>query len=137
MMSERVNKAAELHKKGYNCAQAVACAYCDMVNADEKEVFRMMEAFGLGMGDMKCTCGAVSAMVALVGMKNSDANLDAPKTKGATYKQVKELTAKFREMNGSVICEELKGIETGKMLRSCPGCIEDACNIVEAYLTAE
>lgn len=136
-MSERVNKAAELHKKGYNCAQAVACAYCDMVNADEKEVFRMMEAFGLGMGDMKCTCGAVSAMVALVGLKNSDANLDAPKTKGATYKQVKELTAKFREMNGSVICEELKGIETGKMLRSCPGCIEDACNIVEAYLTAE
>lgn len=136
-MSERVNKAAELHKKGYNCAQAVACAYCDMVNADEKEVFRMMEAFGLGMGDMKCTCGAVSAMVALVGMKNSDANLDAPKTKGATYKQVKELTAKFREMNGSVICADLKGIETGKMLRSCPGCIEDACNIVEAYLTAE
>lgn len=136
-MSERVNKAAELHKKGYNCAQAVACAYCDMVNADEKEVFRMMEAFGLGMGDMKCTCGAVSAMVALVGLKNSDADLDAPKTKGATYKQVKELTAKFREMNGSVICEELKGIETGKMLRSCPGCIEDACNIVEAYLTAE
>lgn len=136
-MSERVNKAAELHKKGYNCAQAVACAYCDMVNADEKEVFRMMEAFGLGMGDMKCTCGAVSAMVALVGMKNSDANLDTPKTKGATYKQVKELTAKFREMNGSVICADLKGIETGKMLRSCPGCIEDACNIVEAYLTAE
>lgn len=136
-MSERVNKAAELHKKGYNCAQAVACAYCDMVNADEKEPFRMMEAFGLGMGDMKCTCGAVSAMVALVGMKNSDANLDAPKTKGATYKQVKELTAKFREMNGSVICADLKGIETGKMLRSCPGCIEDACNIVEAYLTAE
>lgn len=134
-MSDRVNKAAELHKKGYNCAQAVACAYCDMVNAEEKEVFRMMEAFGLGMGDMKCTCGAVSAMVALVGLKNSDANLDAPKTKGATYKQVKELTQKFRDMNGSVICEELKGIETGKMLRSCPGCIEDACKIVEEYLT--
>ena len=133
-MSERVAKAAELHKKGYNCAQAVACAYCDMVGAEEKEVFRLMEGFGLGMGDMKCTCGAVSGMVALAGLKNSDADLDAPKTKGSTYKQAKELTAKFREMNGSVICAELKGVETGEMLRSCPGCIEDACKIVEEYL---
>lgn len=134
-MSDRVNKAAELHKAGYNCAQAVACAYCDMVGAEEKEVFRTMEAFGLGMGDMKCTCGAVSAMVALVGMKNSDVNLDAPKTKGATYKQVKELTRKFREKNGSVICAELKGVETGNMLRSCSGCIADACELVEEYLS--
>lgn len=134
-MTDRVKKAAELHKIGYNCAQAVACAYCDMVGAEETEVFRLMEAFGLGMGDMKCTCGAVSGMVALAGLKNSDANLDAPKTKGATYKQVKELTQKFRDKNGSVICAELKGIETGEMLRSCPGCIEDACKIVEEYLT--
>ena len=134
-MTERVAKAAELHKKGYNCAQAVACAYCDMVDADEKEVFRMMEAFGLGMGDMKCTCGAVSGMVALVGLKNSDAELDAPKTKGATYKQVKELTKKFNDKVGSVICADIKGVETGQVLRSCPGCIEDACNIVEEYLT--
>ena len=134
-MTDRVAKAAELHKKGYNCAQAGACAYCDLVDADEKEVFRLMEAFGLGMGDMKCTCGAVSGLVALAGLKNSDADLDAPKTKGATYKQVKELTKKFKDMNGSVICADLKGIETGEMLRSCPGCIEDACKIVEEYLT--
>ena len=133
-MSDRVAKAADLHKKGYNCAQAVACAYCDLFGAEEKEVFRLMEGFGLGMGDMKCTCGAVSGMVALAGLKNSDADLDAPKTKGSTYKQAKELTAKFREMNGSVICAELKGVETGEMLRSCPGCIEDACKIVEEYL---
>jgi len=136
-MTDRVQKAAELHKKGYNCAQAVACAYGDMVGADEKELFRTMEGFGLGMGDMKCTCGAVSAMVALAGMKNSDVNLEAPKTKGATYRQARELTAKFRDMNGSVICAELKGVETGTPLRSCPGCIEDACKIVEEYLTAE
>ena len=57
---DRIKKADELHGKGYNCAQAVACAYCDLFNADEKEVFRMMEGYGLGMGDMKCTCGAVN-----------------------------------------------------------------------------
>lgn len=131
---DRVKKADELHSKGYNCAQAVACAYCDLFNADEKEVFRMMEAYGLGMGDMKCTCGAVSAMVTLAGLKNSDSNLDAPKTKGSTYKIAKELTKAFREKNGSVICADLKGVETGEPLRSCKGCIEDAARIVEEKL---
>jgi C_GCAxxG_C_C family probable redox protein len=133
-MSDRVAKAAELHKKGYNCAQAVACAYCDLFGADEKEVFRMTEGFGLGMGDMKCTCGAVTGAVALAGLKNSDVQLDAPKTKGSTYKIAKQLTAAFKEKNQSVICADLKGVETGQMLRSCPGCIEDACRIVEEYL---
>lgn len=131
---DRVKRADELHNQGYNCAQAVACAYCDLFDADEKEVFRMMEAYGLGMGDMKCTCGAVSAMVTLAGLKNSDANLDAPKTKGSTYKIAKELTAAFREKNGSVICADLKGVETGEPLRSCKGCIEDAAKIVEEKL---
>lgn len=134
-MTDRVAKAAELHKKGYNCAQAVACAYCDLVDSDEKEVFRLMEGFGLGMGDMACTCGAVSGMVAIAGLKNSDAELEAPKTKGSTYKQAKVLTKKFRDMNGSVVCADLKGVETGQPLRSCPGCIEDACRILEEYLT--
>jgi len=131
---DRVKRADELHNQGYNCAQAVACAYCDLFNSDEKEVFRMMEAYGLGMGDMKCTCGAVSGMVTLAGLKNSDANLDAPKTKGSTYKIAKELTAAFREKNGSVICADLKGVETGEPLRSCKGCIEDAAKIVEEKL---
>ena len=54
-------------RKGYNCAQAVACAFCEELGRDEKEVFEMMEAFGFGMGTMG-TCGAVSGMAAVVGM---------------------------------------------------------------------
>ena len=38
-MSEAAKKAVENHKKGYNCAQAVACAFCDQLGKDEKEVF--------------------------------------------------------------------------------------------------
>ena len=37
-------------------------------------------------------------------------------------------------MNESVICRELKGVETGTVLRSCTGCIEDAVKIVEKYI---
>ena len=78
-------KTVANHKKKYNCAQAVACAFCDKLGRDEKEVFEVMEAFGLGMGSMG-TCGAVSAMAAVVGMVESDGALDAPKTKKDSYK---------------------------------------------------
>ena len=132
-MSERVARAVENHKKGYNCAQAVACAYCDLMGVDEAEAFKMTEAFGFGMGTMG-TCGAVSAMAALTGMKLSDGNLDKPATKKQCYKTMKEMTKKFEEKNKSVICAELKGINGGNVLRSCDGCIEDAAKIIEEVL---
>lgn len=132
-MSEAAKKALENHDKGYNCAQAVACAFADRMGKDEKEVFEIMEAFGFGMGTMG-TCGAVSAMAAVVGMTESDGALDGPKTKKASYKAMKELTNKFIEKNSSVVCRELKGVDSGQMLRSCNGCIQDAAEIVEEYL---
>lgn len=45
-MESRVEKTIELHRKGYNCAQAVACAYCDLVGVDEETMFKMAEGFG-------------------------------------------------------------------------------------------
>lgn len=135
-MTDRVQKSVTNHKSGYNCAQAVACAYCDLFGADEKETFKAMEAFGFGMGTMG-TCGAVSAMAALAGMKLSDGNLEAPATKKACYKAMKAMTEEFKEKNKSILCSELKGIESGQMLRSCTGCIEDAAGIIEKHLLAE
>lgn len=135
-MSEAVKKALEYHAKGYNCAQSVACAFCDRLGKDEKTVFEMTEAFGFGMGTMG-TCGAVSAMAAIVGMVESDGNLEAPKTKKKSYGAMKELTNKFIEKNESIICKDIKGVETGKVLRSCNGCIEDAVVLLEEYLASK
>ena len=132
-MGELAEKAVANHKKKYNCAQAVACAFCDKLGRDEKEEFELMEAFGLGMGTMG-TCGAVSAMAAVVGMVESDGALDAPKTKKESYKAMKALTEKFKEKNGTVVCKELKGVETKKVIRSCDGCVQDAAELLEEYL---
>ena len=53
-MSSRVEKALENHGKGYNCCQAVACAYADLVEVDENLIFAAGEGFGAGMGGMQC-----------------------------------------------------------------------------------
>lgn len=132
-METRVNQVMEKHGKGYNCAQAVACTYCDQFEISEKEAFRSMEGFGLGMGRMG-TCGAVSAMGYLVGLKISDGDLENPKTKKQCYDTLKNMTQEFIDKNQSVECRELKGVDTGKPLRSCKGCMEDIAEIVESGL---
>ena len=128
---DRVQKAIEGHKKGYNCAQSVACAFSDVVGVDEQMIFRAAEGYGLGMGDMQCTCGAVTGAVMVCGLKNSSGNLEKPNSKAATTGMARQITKAFRDQNGSVICKELKGVDTGKVLRSCDDCIADAVRLVE------
>ena len=136
-MKTRVEETIARHDKGFNCAQAVACTYCDLVGVDEETMFRMTEALGLGMGGMQGTCGAVSGACVLAGMKRSTGNLEAPNSKAESYKLSREITQKFWERNGSLTCKDLKGVETGKVLRSCPDCIRDAAAIAEQILFAE
>lgn len=133
-MKTRIEETIEKHDKGYNCAQAVACTYSDLVGLDEETIFRLTEAFGAGMGGMEGVCGAVSGACILAGLKNSSGNLTAPNSKADTYKLSREILNIFKEQNGSLICKELKGTETGKKLRSCEDCIKDAAKIAENVL---
>lgn len=81
--------ALEYHKKGYNCAQAVACAFCEELGVSETEMYKIAEGFGLGMGMMD-TCGALTGLFMLIGLKNSGGTEQAGKTKASTYKKTKE-----------------------------------------------
>jgi C_GCAxxG_C_C family probable redox protein len=133
-MNKYVEKALENHKKGYNCSQAVACAYAEAAGIDETMMFKVMEGYGFGMGDSNGTCGAVSGAIALIGFCNSDGNIDAPSTKKATYKLACKFTGEFVAKNRSMKCRDLKGTDTKKVLRSCDGCIADASEIVGKVL---
>ena len=127
----RCEKAVENHKKGCNCAQAVACVFADKLGYSEDEIFRLTEAFGGGMGGTQGVCGAVSGMVFVAGCVKSYGIDKLPETnKMESYAFGRELMCKFEEKIGSIICKEIKG----KELRSCDGCIEDAVKILEEML---
>lgn len=136
-METRIEETIKKHDKGYNCAQAVACTYCDYVGVEEEVMFKMTEALGLGMGGMEGTCGAVTGACVLAGMKRSSGNLEKPNTKAESYKLSREIVKAFQEKNKSVVCKELKGVETGIVLRPCADCIKDAAEIVEQVLFAD
>ena len=126
--------AINLHDKKYNCAQSVACAFADEAGVDKEILFRACEGFGLGMGGMEGTCGAISGAVMLAGFQNSDGQLDNPSSKQSTYQLARAILEKFEEKNKSTRCRDLKGVDNGVVLRSCPGCIEDAVEIVQEVL---
>ena len=129
----RKEQALMLHKSGFNCAQSVACSFCNVMGSDPQQVFKVAEPLGFGMGNMG-TCGAVSAMALVTGMKMSDGNMDHPQTKRECYKMMQKLTEEFTKKNSSIVCSEIKGVHTGQVLRSCDGCIEDAVELLDKYL---
>ena len=68
------------------------------------------------------------------GMNKSDGDMDNPKTKRECYQLMQNLIAEFKEKNGSIVCREIKGVDTGNVLRTCDGCIEDAVELLDKYL---
>ncbi|HHT80591.1 MAG TPA: C_GCAxxG_C_C family protein [Spirochaetales bacterium] len=125
---EYVEKARALRSRGYNCAQAVACAFLDQVEVDEKTLFAIMEGFGGGMGGKQATCGAVSGAVAVLSLVSSKGDVSFG-TKADTYAAIAPLVSAFEVQNRSLVCKDLLGAETGVELRSCELCIEDAVRL--------
>lgn len=133
-IQERIKKALENHRKGFNCAQSVSCVFSDLVDMDETTLFRMTEGLGLGMGSMDGTCGAISSAAILSGLTHSTAHMERPDSKAASHQASKACVQNFKEKNGSLVCRDLKGVDTNQVLRSCDGCIEDATRIIAQQL---
>ena len=102
-------KAAELFLEGYNCAQAVAVAFCDVTGLDEKTTAQMVSAYGGGMGGLREVCGAVSGMFFVLGnlYGYDDPKNDAGKKQ--LYAQIQALAEQFKQEHTTIICRDLLG----------------------------
>ena len=100
-------RAAELFLEGYNCAQAVTVAFCDVTGLKPEQAAKMASAFGGGMGRMREVCGAVSGMFFVLSTLYGYDSPEDDVRKKQVYSDVQELAAKFREQCGSIICRDL------------------------------
>lgn len=100
-------KAAELFLEGYNCAQAVAVAFCDVTGLTPEFAAKMASSFGGGMGRMREVCGAVSGMLMVAGLVYGYAVPGDDSVKKCHYTRVQELAHAFQEQTGSIICREI------------------------------
>lgn len=133
-MSTRSEAAVARHDRGYNCSQSVACAFAEELGRDEVEVFRLAEGLGRGVGNTYGTCGALLGAGIVAGLVTSDGNIDAPASKHDTYARVAQISAEFKERCGSIVCREIRGLDTDVVLTSCDDCIACAAEIAERIL---
>lgn len=145
-MKNYAKYAAELFENGYNCAQAVAVAFCDETGLEPKAAAAMASSFGGGMGRMREVCGAVSGMLLVAGilygydMPGDDIN------KKEHYQRVQAMANAFRQEASSIICREIlnnppadpsptpRSAEFYQM-RPCTRMVYLAAEILSQYLT--
>lgn len=127
---------------GYNCSQAVACAFADEIGIDETAVKQLTIGFGGGMGRMREVCGTVSGAAFVLSA------LYGKRDKNEVYKMVQEVAEEFRKENGSVVCRELLGLSKSAPItptaeprtkeyykkRPCAELVEMMADILEKYI---
>ena len=149
-MNENINhaeRARALFFEGYNCAQAVACAFGDVTGLDIDTAARLASSFGAGLGRLREVCGTVSGAALVLGIARGYSDPGDFEAKSAHYARVQEFARRFREKNGSIVCRELlKGVEatTGGeperrtpeyyLKRPCPALAACAAGILEEML---
>ncbi len=109
----KAEQAKQLFLDGYNCAQAVFCAFAPELGIDEKTALSLSACFGGGLGRQREVCGAVSGMCMALSLKYAPQDPTDHMAKAAFYLRVQELCAAFRQENGAITCRELLGLPAG------------------------
>ena len=148
-MKDHARCAFDNFKKGYNCAQAVACAFSGELGMDEATVARLVSSFGGGMGKLREVCGAVSGALFVLGALKGYCEPTDDEGKSAHYARVQDFAARFKAQYDTIICRELlAAIELRKentpepeartdeyyRIRPCAHFVDSAAKIVEDML---
>lgn len=110
-MENHANKAVKLFESGCTCSQAVFVSYAEDFGMDIETAMKVSVALGGGMARMRETCGAVSAMALIAGLKYGGIDPTDVAAKSKALDAAKCLAEKFKEEHGSIVCKELLGLE--------------------------
>ena len=143
----RAARAKAAFLEGYNCSQAVAVAFADMLSMDEKTAARLVSGFGGGMGRLREVCGSFSGVVFVVSILYGYDECGDYEGKKRLYAIIQELAEAFKKENGALVCRELLGLPQGAsspvptprtadfyQKRPCPEIIFQAAKILEQYI---
>ena len=149
----RVARAVDNFMAGYGCCQSVVAAFADIYGLDDTQAKKIAAGFGGGVGRLRMMCGAVSAIVMLVGLDCGQTEGSDREGKSACYKVVQQLLAQSETENGSLICAEILGIKGHEKAHSnyvasartaeyyrqrpCAAKVESAARIFANYLKSK
>ena len=144
-MTEHAALARKLFFEGYNCSQAVFCAFCDVTGLDIDTAARMSSSFGAGLGRLREVCGAVSGVALVLGIVRGYSDPADYEAKKTHYALIQEFARRFAEANGSIVCHALLGgvaaggapevrTEAFYQKRPCPNLVASAAELLDEML---
>lgn len=140
---DRVKQAVSLMRSGFNCTQAVLSTYADLFGLDRQTALRLSTGFGVGMGGLGDTCGAVTGAFMVLGLRYGATEPDDRQATRKTYQQVRKFAKRFKARHESILCRDL--VDLGKSPVSvvarrkqfsthCPKMVQTAVEILEEML---
>jgi len=145
-MEQKIEKALDTFRSGFNCAQAVLMAYTDQLKFDNSLALSISTGFGGGMGRLQETCGAVTGAFMVLGIHNCQKHTDNGDRKNKTYSMVQEYDKKFKSIHHTTNCKTLLGCdlktpegqkifnETNLVETVCEKCISDSIKILDELM---
>ena len=134
---------------GYSCAQAVVLAYEDVFNIDKEQLMLIASSFGGGLGRLREVCGAVSGMAMVAGALKGYSTPGDVSRKAEHYALIQRLAARFKDINGSIVCRDLLGAKLAAIdpvpdartpeyykSRPCAKLVGDAAQILQEELVS-
>jgi C_GCAxxG_C_C family probable redox protein len=144
----KAQQAADLHKRGFNCCQAIAVVYGPQFGLTAEQAAKVAAGFGGGFGRMGSICGALSGVAIILGLKFGATDPKDKAAKMKTYQKVTAAAEAFKLRCGSIYCRDLLGFDLstpeGAQRAQQPGAFEkcadyvgDAAEILEDILSEE
>jgi C_GCAxxG_C_C family probable redox protein len=142
-MKKPLKRAGEFFAQGFNCSQAVFCAFAPRLGLSEEQALKLASPFGGGIAHRGHICGSVSGGLMALGLKLGAAT---PEGKETTYQLAGGFLREFEARHGSILCRELigcdlstpAGLKKARQLQVfdaiCPGLVEDATRMVSSLL---
>lgn len=143
--NDKIESAVANFNGGLHCSQCVLEAVSTDIGIDRDLALKISSGFGGGMchGEL---CGAVTGAVMALSLKYGNVDGIDNEAKQKEYKIVRGFCKEFKNINGSILCRDLMGVdfaekenrniakEKGLFKKNCPKYIKDAINILDEFL---
>jgi len=130
-----------------NCSPIILSIFSEEYALDRKTALQIAMGFGGGMARTGKTCGAVSGAYMVLGLDQVITPENPRSSMENCYALIHEFNRRFREIHGSLLCQNLLGVnlnmkkglavarDQNLFTTVCPNFVGDAARILEELLT--
>lgn len=136
-IAEARQKAGNNFREGYNCAESIFLAFRELLDPEiDPRMLKIFTAFGGGIGESGCVCGALTGSIAALGMLVGRTSVE--QDRHPIYELAGGFKERFEEFFGSTCCRNINpyypDIESKEGLKNCLKVTGNTAKLLMEYL---